>query len=226
MGEKKKEDNFFEHEKVIGLVLSMLFGLVFKDIISSYDKQYENFKKLLISITNQDTELEILFVVFIFIFYMDIFRMLHGFIITLYDKRNPSNFGPYPYNFLELMFLGIIFTSPLIANHLLMHTELFVIYIFAYQFPNLVYLVYDIKLRKELDVKKVKSEYDNYLTRWIKFDAIYWFFTIIVLCSEFSKFASNNFLFTISMLAFFKIIMLLLDYIHYNRTFYFPVNKQ
>jgi len=90
-----------ELDKVIGYVLSMLFGLVFKDILSEFKSitdalnRYPN--------TPMGYEVSVLATL---VYCANTFRMLHGYIISLYDvKRNPTAFGPYPYSFKELVVL-------------------------------------------------------------------------------------------------------------------------
>jgi hypothetical protein len=214
-----------DFEKVIGLILSMLFGLVFKDILSSFPFIVKQI------VTTFHYKLSHEFSCLIVIVYcIDVFRMLHGYIISLYDKRNPTSFGPYPYDLGELIILVTTFISPLIGAYFLQHFQSPLIFFLAYQGPSLIYLIWDIILHKILNRQLKESNnnnkilvYKKFVQKWLLLD----FGNLLIICLLAILYLSikvdNSYFYLIALLfTLIKFVVIISDY-YINNEFYFPL---
>jgi hypothetical protein len=223
----------FEQGKVIGYVLSMLFGLVFKDIISSFDEIIKGISFLVHDFSYETA----LFVTIVFC--TNVFRMFHGFMISLYDKRNPTYFGPYPYSLYELFILVFTFLGPLIAVHYMKNNHNNTpIALLAFQAPMFTYVLWDFSLRKQLvniikkgnkdessDEEKASAEkaknYKKFVDVWIILDYINTSLILLTigLIASAPKEIYYPFFFLIGIVYMF---IILFDYNFKNKEFYFP----
>jgi len=217
-------------EKVMSLILSMLFGLVFKDILSGLN---DIFKGINIHPTYPLSNEVCLFLIIIYV--ANIFRMLHGMILALYDKqRNPCSVGAYPQSFRHLFIIVFTFLLPFISSVLLrmkLHHEYTIL--FVYQMPLLIYFVWDLDLHRDLK-QKLKSvdtppadiikstNYLPYVRWWLTLDLINIAMLLVtaLLCTFGTIFDYYYMIFFIFGLV--NSFIILSDYVWINRKYYFP----
>lgn len=221
-------------EKVIGFILSMLFGLVYKEIIVAFNSMVDG-----INIDSSFSLSREICVFVIGVYCLDIFRMLHGYILFLYDDRNPTSLGPYPYSIKELAILVSIFIIPLICKFLLsnhqMNTQFPLMGILAFLGPLFIYLVLDLSLKNELDYivhsngstpdeqnkKTAATNYMKFVKKWLIFDVCHYFVAIIVITAEYYGILRSNYYGIILTLSFIRLCIIFADYFFFNKDFYF-----
>lgn len=228
---------------IISLFLSGFYGLVITSMVDNYNGIIDN-----ITTSQNCSNFELIVAhIFVTVFSLNLFRMLHGFIISLFDKdRNPTILGVPPYNPGELILLICAFLVPyiVIQAYLNFHSitwlnlydkkeqiETFFL-IILYTLPHITYIIWDFKLKKALDnhesqedskseKEKVKN-YKKFVKNWIKFDYII-IGTIIFLL------IINGFKITLSratLLLIFSMVhfgIIVVDYFFKNKSYYFPL---
>ena len=234
----EKEQRAFDQEAIIGYILSTLFGLVFVEIIT-------NFSQIVDGLRYSYTPFSYEFASFAtLVFCINIFRMFHGYMISMYDTRNPTYFGPYPYSLYELFVLVSSFIFPLISTaYMKMGNNINPISILiAYQIPMLLYILWDTGLKNDLkkiinddearydeariDKKNKARDYLKFVKSWLLLDyinlgiffVILFFFLFDVINSHY-----NIFLFCLATISLAQIIY---DYYFENKLFYFPERKE
>lgn len=231
-------NNYKQSEHVLSLLLSILFGLIIVTLVSHFiDIGYVLQK----TPSNSDASLYFRIVSWIAIslYTLNTLRMAHGFVISLYDERNPTSTGIPPYCPSEMFILLVTLLAPYISIQCLINfwkIEWFTLYnnidknysfwlILCYMFPHIIYIIWDIKLHSSL---KKKNDSDTNVKLYRKFVQLWLFTDFIVIFSILILLIVNGFKVNLSrttLLIIFGLLhfsIFIFDYLVYNKRYYFP----
>lgn len=231
-------NNYKQSEHVLSLLLSIFFGLIIVTLVSHFiDIGYVLQK----TPSNSDASLYLRIVSWIAIslYTLNTLRMAHGFVISLYDERNPTSTGIPPYCPSEMFILLITLLAPYISIQCLINfwkIEWCTLYdnidknysfwlIVWYMFPHAIYTIWDYKLHHSL--KKINDSdanvklYKNFVRVWLFTDVIVLLSIFILLIVNGTKIhLSRTILLVIFGLLHFFIFIF--DYLIYNKRYYYP----
>lgn len=218
-----------DYERIIGYILSMLFGLVFRDIITNFGNIKQGINR-----HPQQAYSEELTIALTIVFCANTFRMLHGFVLSMYDPENPTSLGPYPYDFKELFVLVLTFFAPLIAMICIQwETNNHFWILLSYQLPMFIYLIWDSLLYRQLRQKKDDKDeetsrkvkrYFKYTYIWLLIDFISLGLAVFIVGMQVAQLIDIDYNVILFVSLVINLLIFIIDY-HYNRDFYFRQKK-
>ncbi len=231
-------NNHNNGEQVLGLLLSIFYGMVVVSLVSHFSDIVHVLQKQAPPLnTNLPLKITSWFVVILYS--LNTLRMGHGFVILLYDERNPTFMGKSPYCPSEMLILILTLLIPYISIKFLSNFwsyKWFALYestektncfwlIVLYMAPHLIYPIWDIVLRCSLH-KKDRTDrnvilYKKFVNLWLIIDGIVILSIVILLVVNGFRVELPRLLLLI-IFASIHLIIFIVDYLILNKEYYFP----
>lgn len=238
MPENTQQPVITNNKQALGLVVSMLFSFVFSQYLTKYWDLVEGLQTI---IKGQCA----LFAshVSVIAFGMNLFRMLHGYVISVYDERVSQIFqsdddSPI-YRLWDLLIMVVTFVVPVISMHHLSRPEFeknerFYL-LLVYAMPQMIYLLWDISwlitlCRKEKEIEKEKKDlivkFKRFTQTWFVMDLLTWAGIAMVFVCRKTDVLATYFTWALLIFSGLYFIFVAIDYMGCNKGYYFPPKKQ
>lgn len=235
-------NNHNNGEQVLGLLLSIFYGMIvvalvthFSDIIHVLEKQAQP--------SSTNWSLKFISWTVVILYSLNTLRMGHGFIISLFDERNPTFVGKSPYCPSEMLIFILTLLVPYISIILLSNfwsyewpalyestekTNCFWLLV-LYMAPHLIYPIWDITLRYSLHKKNRTDEnvilYKKFAFLWLIIDGAVYLIILILWAVLGVKLIELTWLCLLVIFGLIHLIIFIVDYLIFNKEYYFPSCK-